>query len=179
MIYQIPKFWELLGASGSCVTCSPLGLCPGPTAPPPNPLLKSTFPKKSLNMSLTELSFTNSWCFFLGSDIARPFERLAYQFGHPNFGAQKSLFQVFFFQLHFNKSMLKIYENTTNWDSHSFWNYMQIIFCCQNTARLFLKLRAQVCSDRDMGMVNQSNNQTYIFQIMKATVFNQKLQAMI
>ena len=27
--------------------------------------------------------------------------------------------------------------------------------------------------------INQSINQTYIFQIMKATVFNQKLRAMI
>ena len=45
------------------------------------------------------------------SDVFRPFGRPVYWFGHPDFGATKNTFQVFFFQLHFNKKHVEVVIN--------------------------------------------------------------------
>ena len=45
------------------------------------------------------------------SDILSRFGRPVYWFGHPDFGAIKNTFQVFFFQLYFNKKHVEVLIN--------------------------------------------------------------------
>ena len=79
---------------------------------------------------LTAKRFEHKTNYFVNeqSDVFRPFGRLVYRFGRPNFGANKTLFKFSFFKLWHQKTLFKF--SFSSWSSnqwfHSAFNYFEM-----------------------------------------------------